>query len=132
MDPVTLIVTALVSGLTAGLSAAAQSVVKDSYEALKASLYKKTEGAPAVRQALENVIAKPESKPRQEVLAEELQELKAAADEHLLQLAKQLLAQLQPQAGGGTTVSASGGSVSIGGNAAGNVIITGDQNQVTR
>ncbi len=132
MDPITLIVTALVSGLTAGLTAAAQSAVKDSYEALKAALQKKTENAPAARQALETVIAKPESKPRQEVLAEELRELKAAEDEHLLQLAKQLLAQVQPQPGGGTTVSADNRSVAIGGNAIGNVIITGDQNQVTR
>lgn len=100
MDPVTLVITALVAGLTAGLTETAKAAVKDMYDDLKKHLQTKVEPHPDARQALENVTAKPESKPRQAVLAEELEKLEIGADPKLLELAKKLLEQLQSQENG--------------------------------
>jgi outer membrane protein assembly factor BamB len=95
MDAVTIVVTALIAGLTAGVTETAKSTVKDIYEDLKKRLQKKVDPHPDAKQALESVTKKPESKPRQDVLVEELEKVNIGADKELVELAKAFLKSLE-------------------------------------
>lgn len=95
MDPAALIVSALVAGLTAGLTDTAKTAVKEAYDALKDQLQKRLADHPDAAQALAGVEKKPDSAPRQEVLKEELVNLKIEKDADLLTLAQSLLETLK-------------------------------------
>jgi hypothetical protein len=83
MDPVSIVVTALAAGAVAGLKPTAEQAVKDAYHGLKAVIQNKYKKANV--QQLEE---KPESKAKQESLAEDLRDAGAETDEELLRQAR--------------------------------------------
>lgn len=86
MDPSTIIVTALASGAVAGLQSSVANIVTDSYNGIKEYIKSKYNGVDVT--ALEK---KPDSKPRQETLKEELEDSAASNDQELLNKAKELI-----------------------------------------
>ncbi|RIK53553.1 MAG: hypothetical protein DCC57_08160 [Chloroflexi bacterium] len=86
MEPVTLIVTAVALGAAAGLKPTVEQAVKDAYAGIKTLILRKYGAV-----GLEAVEKKPDSKPKQESLAEDLQEAGAAQDTELLAQAQALI-----------------------------------------
>ena len=98
MDPVTTaIVTALSAGATAGLTDTAKTAITDGYNKLKGLLTKKHGKDSDVVQAVENLEAKPDSKARKDMLAEEIATAKAEQDEEIIAAANQILILVQSQ-----------------------------------
>ncbi len=90
MDVIT---TAIIAGL-AGLS---KDAIKDSYNALKAALKKKFGSDSEVVNAVEGLEKKPDSKGRQTTLQEEIENAKVNDDIEIVQLAQELLKQLESE-----------------------------------
>lgn len=88
MDPITMAVTTALANL-------GQNVIMDAYGALKAALQQKYGVESELAQAVDKLEEKPESKPRQAVLQEEVASSGADQDPELLQVAKSLMAQLK-------------------------------------
>lgn len=95
MDPVSLIVMAVALGAAAGLKPTAEQAVKDAYAGLKALIVRKYAGA-----NLADVEKKPESKPKQDSLAEDLRDAGAGDDAELIAQAEAVVAaaEASPQA----------------------------------
>ena len=119
--------------LKAGEKAAEEAgkrIAADTWEqakALWARLRPKVEAKPAAQEAVLEVAANPQDDDALAVLRWQLRKILAedpalAAD----------LATLLPAPSGNVTVASGDRSVAIGGNASGNIIITGDQNVVER
>ncbi len=102
----------------------------DGWEGLKrlaGKIQKKAEAKPGLQEALTDAQNAPSDEDALAALRQQLKKL-LQEDPDLLTEATRLLAPIQTAS---TTVIASGSrSVAIGGNASGNVIITGDNNQV--
>lgn len=79
MDPITMIVAALAAGAAAGLTGVAEESIKDAYAAVKQWLQERYADI-----SLKNLEKDPKSANQQGVLAEELAEAGADADEELL------------------------------------------------
>ena len=90
MDVIT---TAIIAGL-AGLS---KDAIKDSYNALKAALKKKFGSDSEVVNAVEGLEKKPDSKGRQTTLQEEIENAKVNDNAEIVQLAQELLKQLESE-----------------------------------
>jgi hypothetical protein len=94
MDPISMIVAALVSGLAAGVKSGASQAVTDGYQKLKSLLGKHLSSAKA-QETLADHAADPETydKPLRKVLKE------AGADQDplLLEMARKLLAETDPE-----------------------------------
>jgi hypothetical protein len=92
MDPVTTaIVAALSAGTIAGLTDTAKTAITDGYNKLKDLLTKMHGENSDVVQAVEKLEAKPDSKARKGVLAEEITIAKAEQDEEIIAAANQIL-----------------------------------------
>ena len=133
MDPITLLWTAIVSGATA---AATQTLldapVRAAYAKLKALVMPKMDQLPDLVDALRQLDAKPDSKPRQGVLREELASAAQAhptllTDPDLLTAATHLLTLLSQA--GHPTVTAGERGVAIGGAVTNSQISTGDHSR---
>jgi hypothetical protein len=101
MDPVT---TAIISALAAGIGKGATDVVKnaivDGYQGLKLLLKRKFGDTSEIAKAVENLEKKPDSAGRQQTVAEEISNVKAATDPDVVAAAKELLANIETQPGG--------------------------------
>ena len=91
-----IITTAIIAAL-AGLS---KDAVNDSYKALKSALKKKFGSDSDVVDAVEGLEKKPDSKGRRATLQEEIENSKVNEDSEIVQLAQDLLNQLQEQPSG--------------------------------
>ena len=96
MEPVT---TTIVAALAAGAVAAAKDVaadaIKSAYDGLKSLIVKKFGDKEDVKDALENMEKKPESKGRQQTLEEEVDAAKIGEDREIVKMARELLALLE-------------------------------------
>jgi disulfide oxidoreductase YuzD len=99
MDPIT---TAILTTAGTGL---VTSVIKDSYEALKAALKKKFGSNSDLVDAVEKLEKKPDSEARKAIVQEELEIAKVNDDPELVGLAQALLDQLKEQPGGQEIIS---------------------------
>jgi hypothetical protein len=93
MDPVTLIVTALATGAAAGLTANAEQAVKDAYKGLKnliQSRFSQVDVKPLEQ--------KPESKAKQDSIAEDLADSGADQDAEVLRTAQELIKLIESRA----------------------------------
>ncbi len=90
MEPVTTIVTALALGAAAGSQSIAERAVKDGYEGLKAIIQRCYQTIDI--QPLEE---KPKSKARQDVLIEDLTDVKADNNQEILEQVKILIERIQ-------------------------------------
>ncbi len=90
MEPVTAIVTALALGAATGSQSMAEKAVKDGYEGLKAIIQQCYQTLNI--QPLEE---KPKSKARQDVLIEDLTDVKADKNQDILEQAKILIERIQ-------------------------------------
>jgi hypothetical protein len=93
MDPISIIVMALVTGAATALKPMAEQAVKDAYASLKGLLQRKY-GSVNVNM----LETDPASKPRQEIVKEDLEKTDARQDEQLLREAKALLDAVQVHA----------------------------------
>lgn len=93
MDPITVIVTALASGAAAALKPAAEKVVTEAYNGLKALIVSRYKGV-----EIETLERKPESPTRKEVVKEGLEATSAAQDTELLSLAQVLIEAVRAHA----------------------------------
>lgn len=93
MEPVTMIVTALVTGAVAGLKPTAEQAIKDGYEGLKKLIQSKF-----AKVSIEPLEQKPESKSKQDSVAEDLTDNGADKDEEILRAAQTLIKLIQSQA----------------------------------
>ena len=94
MEPITLIVTALSAGAAAATKSTVKSVVKDSYEGIKAFIKRKFQGKVSV----EDLERNPNSENKRGSLKEDLESVKAEDDTELFQLAKQLIEAIKEHA----------------------------------
>jgi hypothetical protein len=106
MDPIT---TAIVTAVGTGL---AKDVIKDSYEALKAALKKKSGYESDLVDAVDKLEKKPDSEARKATIQEEVGIAKVNDDPEIVKLAQDLLKQLK-------VAESAGGSINIGGNVKG-------------
>ena len=114
MDPtIALIISALTTGATLMLQSALKEAAKDAYQAVKHRIQERYGDKQDLNDAVAKLEAKPDSKGRQAVLAEELEAAGAAQDEELLRLVRTLLEQAGSS--GAVTVSANDHSVAVGG-----------------
>ncbi|MFC9897599.1 hypothetical protein ACFVMC_28235 [Nocardia sp. NPDC127579] len=88
----TMIAAAVAAGAAAGLTETAKNAISDAYLALKGLITRRYETVD-----LGVVESKPELASRRAVLAEELSEAGAGADEELIEAARQLLAAIQDE-----------------------------------
>jgi len=141
MDPVTTsIVSAITAGVVAGAGDAGKKLIVDAYTALKEAIQAKLGTDSDTVEALEKVEKKPESKARQDVLAEEITAPGLDNDPDLLKLA-QTLAEALKSAGGDTftatadkggivqrgsgNVASTGGGITVGGDVKGGIHMGG-------
>ncbi len=100
----------------------------DGLKRLAEKIQQKAKAKPALREALTDAANAPTDEDALAALRLQLKKL-LAEDPDLAAEAARLLAGMQP----GSTVIASGArSVAIGGNASGNIIVTGDNNEVKK
>ena len=88
MDPISLIVAAVAAGAAAGLKDTAAAAVKDAYAALKGLLSDRGVDVDAVER-------KPDSQPKRESLAEDLQDGEAGTDAAVLKAAQLLIDEVK-------------------------------------
>jgi hypothetical protein len=88
------IVAALAAGASAGVSGTATEAIKDAYGVLKALIRRKFAGRDSARAALDAGVT--EAGVWQTSIGQDLQETGAAADEHILSAARDLLALADP------------------------------------
>jgi hypothetical protein len=143
MDPIT---TAIVAALSAGIKKVGEKAVVESYGKLKELLKKKFGADSDIADSVEKLESKPDSKARQEMLAEEVKETGAHEDPELLEAVKRLMADIKARPGGSeiiTKVEGSGAAavgkgaksvgergVMTGGDTKNSVIVTGDNSRV--
>lgn len=99
MDPLTTILSALVAGAAAAAKPLAGEIVKDAYRAIR-SFVQARYGKVSLAQLEES----PESKPRRDVVAEDLVKAGADKDTELLRHAKALLEAIVASSAGSTNV----------------------------
>jgi hypothetical protein len=140
MEPITTtLVAALVAGAVAATKEVAGSAIVDAYNGLKALIARRFRGQPDLADALDKVEARPDSKPRQDMLQEELETARADQDAEIVKQARALLALIQEQGGqaaasyravvrgsgavaqGPGAVAAGQGGVAVGGNVEGGI-----------
>jgi disulfide oxidoreductase YuzD len=97
MDPIT---TAIVTVAGAAGTELATSVIKDSYESLKAALKKKFGSDSDLIDAVEKFEKKPDSEARKATVQEEIEIAKVNDDPNIVKLAQDLLNQIKQQPGG--------------------------------
>ncbi len=95
MDPITPILTILAEGLADAAKNLVSDEVKAGYEKIKGVILRKFGKKGDVSDALDRVEGKPESKSRQETLAEELEDSGAAQDSEFLKHAEEFLSLLK-------------------------------------
>ncbi len=95
MEAITIIVSALVAGLTAGVTDSAKSTIKDLYDTFKNYLNQCLAENDSAKDALMKVEQDPNSKPRQEVLKEELAKMELEKNMELIDMAKALVSKLE-------------------------------------
>lgn len=95
MDPITIIVTALTVGAAAGIQATTSEAIKDAYNKLKALIQRKFAGKPTATLALVEHEKKPDI--WKAPLEEELRETGAGQDDEIIEVAKRLMALVNPQ-----------------------------------
>jgi len=150
MDPITIIVTAVAAGAAVAAKDVAAQAVKDGYAALKTLIVRKFGEQADVAAAVEQVEKKPDSKPRQGVLKEELETAGAGQDAEVVRQAQALLDLLKGHgqalgvtyqaelrgsgaiAQGPGAVAAGARGVAVGGDVKGGVIVTGNESEVKR
>ena len=93
MDPIA-------TAVIAALAAVSKDVIGDSYNALKSALKKKFGADSDLVDAVDGLEKKPDSKPRQDIVKEEVELAKANEDPELVQLAQALMECLKEQPGG--------------------------------
>lgn len=98
MDPITL-------AIVGALAKLSENVIKDGYDALKATLSKKYGMDSELTRALENVEKKPNSPKRKETLQEEISIAAADQDPEILKMAEALIQRLQDLPGGKNIVN---------------------------
>jgi hypothetical protein len=144
MEPITTtLVAALVAGAVAATKEVAGSAIVDAYNGLKALIARRFSGQPDLADALDKVEARPDSKPRQDMLQEELETARAGQDAEIVKQARALLALIQEQGGqaaasyravvrgsgavaqGPGAVAAGQGGVAVGGNVEGGIRMGG-------
>jgi hypothetical protein len=118
MDPLQVITAAVASGAAAAAQTTAAEAIKDSYAALKSLVLEKFGKKGDAAEAVKGVETKPTSKPRQEVLREELESAGAGKDQEVVDKATELLKLLEshtPGATGGLVgqINAAGGKVVV-------------------
>ena len=91
MDPIT---TAIVTAVGTGL---AKDIIKDSYEALKAALKKKSGSESDLVDAVDKLEKKPDSEARKATIQEEVEIAKVNDDPEILKLAQDLLDKVKEQ-----------------------------------
>ena len=106
MDPVTgAIVAALTAGVLSGATEVGKKAVVSTYEALKQAIQKKSSAGEDVVESIKSLEQKPESKARQAVVAEEVEEADLSQDPDLVKLAQQLLEALKETEAGQKAMS---------------------------
>ena len=140
MDPLTIIVSAVAAGAAAASKDVVAEAMKDAYTGLKTLIQRKYQDKEEVQDALDGVEKKPESGPRQGVLKEELETVKAGEDTELVKEAQKLLDLLKEHgveagityhldvsgSGAGAqdhSVAAGAGGMAFGGDAQGDVML---------
>lgn len=115
MDPTTVITTAIASAL----SKLGESVVKEAYDKLKATIIRKYGVNSELGNAVESLERKPRSDGRKQTLKEEIAAAKADRDPQIVELAQSLFDELNDLEvhSGGSSISqqASGTAIQIGG-----------------
>ena len=91
--------------IAAVASGVAEGLVGEAYQALKSALKRKQGADSDVVEAVESLEKKPESKARQAVVAEEVEEADLAQDPDLVKLAQELLEALKETEAGQKTLS---------------------------
>ena len=84
----------ITTAIVAALAALSKDAINDSYKALKSALKKKFGSDSDVVDAIEGLEKKPDSKGRQAILQEEIENTKANEDSAIIQLAQNLLNKL--------------------------------------
>jgi hypothetical protein len=92
MDPISLIVTALTAGAAAALKPTAERAVKDAYDALKTIIRDRYQRVATTVDTLES---QPDSRPRREIVEEELAASDAVMDSDVLARAQSVLQVVQ-------------------------------------
>ena len=106
MDPITgAIVTALAAGVLSGVTEVGKKAIVSTYEALKQAIQKKSDAGEDVIASIKSLEQKPESKARQAVVAEEVDDADLSQDPDLVKLAQELLAALKETEAGQQAVS---------------------------
>jgi hypothetical protein len=101
MDPVTTaIVAALTAGGTAGITDTAKTAITEAYQSLKDLLRKKFGRESNLIKSVEVLEAKPANVPRQQILDEEIIEVRAYQDPGITQAVQRLLDQIKAQPAG--------------------------------
>lgn len=95
-----MIIDTITTAIISAIAAVGSSAVKDSYSALKGLLKKKFGEKSDLVEAIDKLEAKPESEARKAIVQEEVETAKANNDPEVLQLAQNLLAQLEEQPSG--------------------------------
>jgi ubiquinone biosynthesis protein UbiJ len=96
MDPITgAIVATLAAGVASGAGEVGKKVVVDAYSALKAAIKKKYGTESKVAQAVTAVEEEPDFEPNQQALAGRVEQVDAAEDPELQELAQKLLEALE-------------------------------------
>lgn len=90
----------IISAILSGLGKLGESIIKDSYEALKAMIKRKFGKDGKLTDAVEKLEENPTSAGRKLTLKEELEASKAYEDEEILQAAKALLEMIKALPGG--------------------------------
>jgi hypothetical protein len=101
MDPVTTaIVAALTAGAAAGLTDTAKTAITEAYQTLKGLLQKKFGGESNLVKSVEVLEARPASVQRQQILDEEIIDVRAYQDPDIVQAVQSLLNQIKAQPDG--------------------------------
>ena len=121
MDPMTAILTALAAGAAAALKDTASQAIKDGYSLLRGLIERKLQDNPNAEMVLKEHEKDPEA--WEKPLEQTLSEAKVDHDEEIVETARQFLAAIQAQQGGGKY------NVQVAGDVQG--MVTGDQANVT-
>jgi hypothetical protein len=150
MEPLTLIVSALTAGAAAASKDIVSQAVRDAYTGLKNFILHRVASKPEVKDALQQVEKKPDSRARHDVLKEELEAAGVSGDESVRKKARELLDLLKvhgllsantyhaQQEGSGAIAQGSGAiaagerGVTIQGDVQKSTIITGNDNVIKK